>query len=236
MTSLKSVGHFLWLVRKTWITRGGRLYYSQFGEDAVLREIISPSSSEGVYVDVGAYHPIKFSNTYALHKRGWRGINIDMDPLKIEAFKLARASDVNVCAAISNEKGVKQLYNFSNYGLTSTLDPDVAAAEGHAPTSVRSVETKTLDEVLEQSRYSEEEIDLLSIDAEGHDFQVLMSLNIEKYKPKIIIIEALSSSIRDIVGSALYEYLEKRNYRLVSWTHFSLIFRVGDSKIFRHAL
>ena len=144
----------------------------------MLREIISPAFNKGIYVDVGAYHPIKFSNTYALHKRGWRGINIDMDPIKIEAFKLARASDVNICAAISSEKTVKQAYNFSKYGLTSTLDPETAAAEGQAPVSVRNVETTTLDDVLEHSRYSNQEIDLLSIDAEGHDYHVLGSINL----------------------------------------------------------
>ncbi|MFM0497616.1 FkbM family methyltransferase [Paraburkholderia caledonica] len=236
MSSLKTFGHFLWLVRKTWLTRGARLYYSQFGEDAVLREIISPACSKGVYVDVGAYHPIKFSNTYALYKRGWRGINIDMDPIKIEAFRLARASDTNVCAAISSEKAVKNVYNFSNYGLTSTLDPEVAANGTATPTSVRSVETTTLDDVLEHSRYSDHEIDLLSIDAEGHDYQVLMSINIEKYKPKIIIVESSSTSMRDVVGSRVYDYLEKRGYRLVSWTHLSLIFRVDKSRIFRYQL
>ncbi|MFM0725165.1 FkbM family methyltransferase [Paraburkholderia strydomiana] len=236
MNSLKSFGHFLWLVRKTWLTRGARLYYSQFGEDAVLREIISPTCVKGVYVDVGAYHPIKFSNTYALYKRGWRGVNIDMDPVKIEAFKLARASDINVCAAISSEKAVKQVYNFSNYGLTSTLDADVAAAETTTPTSVRSVETTTLDDVLEHSRYSDDEIDLLSIDAEGHDYHVLKSLDLYKYKPKIIIIESSSVSMREVIESTVYNYLEQRGYRLVSWTHLSLIFRVNQSRIFRYQL
>jgi len=236
MNTLKSAGHFLWLVRKTWITRVARLYYSQFGEDAVLREIISPTCNKGIYVDVGAYHPIKFSNTYALHKRGWRGVNIDMDPIKIEAFKLARASDVNICAAISSEKAVKQAYNFSKYGLTSTLDPETAAAEGQAPVSVRDVETTTLDDVLEHSRYSNQEIDLLSIDAEGHDYHVLRSIDLERYKPKIIIVESVSFSIRDIIDSEIYKHLEKSGYRLISWTHISLIFRVDRSTIFRFQL
>ncbi|MBB5445138.1 hypothetical protein HDG38_003767 [Paraburkholderia sp. WSM4177] len=66
MLNPKTFGHFLWLVRKTWITRGPRLYYSQFGEDAVLREIISPRCNKGVYVDVGAYHPTRGDDTSAM--------------------------------------------------------------------------------------------------------------------------------------------------------------------------
>jgi hypothetical protein len=141
-----------------------------------------------------------------------------------------------VCAAISSEKAVKQVYNFSNYGLTSTLDADVAAAETTTPTSVRSVETTTLDDVLEHSRYSDDEIDLLSIDAEGHDYHVLKSLDLYKYKPKIIIIESSSVSMREVIESTVYNYLEQRGYRLVSWTHLSLIFRVNQSRIFRYQL
>jgi len=236
MATFKTFGHFLWLVRKTFITRGPRLYYSQFGEDAVLREIISPQCNQGVYVDVGAFHPVKFSNTHALYKRGWRGVNIDMDPVKIEAFSLARADDVNVCAAISNEKAVKDVYNFSAYGLTSTIDPKVAAAEGVDPVAVRTVEATTLNEVLDHSPYADCEIDLLSIDTEGHDFEALRSIDINRYKPKIIIVESALTSIRDVIDSAMFRYLEERNYRLVSWTHLSLIFRVDKSRIFRYQL
>jgi len=236
MPTFKTFGHFLWLVRKTFITRGPRLYYSQFGEDAVLREIINPRCNKGVYVDVGAYHPMKFSNTHALYKRGWRGINIDMDPVKIEAFSLARSDDINVCAAISNEKAVKDVYNFSDYGLTSTIDPKVAAAEGVEPIAVRTVEATTLNDVLDHSRYAGGEIDLLSIDTEGHDFEALCSIDINRYKPKIIIVESSLTSIRDVIDSALFRYLEERHYRLVSWTHLSLIFRVDKSRIFRYQL
>jgi FkbM family methyltransferase len=159
-----------------------------------------------------------------------------MDPVKIEAFRLARTADMNVCAAISCEKTVKQVYNFSTYGLTSTLEPEVAAKDNKQPTSVRSVSTTTLDDVLEHSRYSNLEIDLLSIDAEGHDFQVLTSIDIRKYRPKIIIVESSSRSMKDVIGSKVYRYLDERGYRLVGWTHLSLIFRVDRSTIFRHQL
>ncbi|MFL9934712.1 FkbM family methyltransferase [Paraburkholderia sp. RL18-103-BIB-C] len=236
MWTFKDIPHSMWLVRKTWITRGARLYYSQYGEDAVLREIISPTFNNGVYVDVGAYHPIKFSNTYALYRRGWRGINIDMDPVKIEAFKLARSGDTNVCAAISNEKATRQAYIFSAYGLTSTIEPGEVARRAETPVSVRNVETTTLNDVLANSCYSAREIDLLSIDAEGHDYQVLRSIDINKYRPKIVIVESTLMLINDIMKSAIYRYLVDHDYRLVGWTHLSLIFRLDKSEIFRFQL
>jgi hypothetical protein len=64
----------------------------------------------------------------------------------------------------------------------------------------------------------------------------LKSLDLYKYKPKIIIIESSSVSMREVIESTVYNYLEQRGYRLVSWTHLSLIFRVNQSRIFRYQL
>ncbi|MGF6792145.1 FkbM family methyltransferase [Paraburkholderia sp. 35.1] len=148
-----------------------------------------------------------------------------MDPVKIETFSLARSGDVNVCAAVSNEKQLKEVYNFS-----------VAAAKVQKPISVRTVETTILNDVLEHTPYADQEIDLLSIDVEGHDYEVLRSIDISRYKPKIIIVESTLTSIREVIASAIFRYLEERNYRLVSWTYLSLIFRVERSQIFRTQL
>ena len=41
---------------------------------------------DGFYVDVGCFHPKKHSNTYFLYKRGWRGVNIDMEEEKIDVW------------------------------------------------------------------------------------------------------------------------------------------------------
>ena len=54
-------------------------FYSQFGEDKILNELIPNKFTNGFYVDVGCFHPKKYSNTYILFRRGWRGINIDME-------------------------------------------------------------------------------------------------------------------------------------------------------------
>lgn len=223
----------IWLFRKTWITRARRGYYSQFGEDVVLNEILDPKYIQGFFVDVGAYHPRKFSNTYLLYKRGWRGINIDMDPIKIKAFRFARSGDINICAAVSNEVASVDIFNYSKFGLGSTIDPTVAALIKTPPTEIRKVETTTLANILASSRYLNREIDLLSIDVEGHDFQVLTSFDIEKYRPKIIIAESLLRSMPEILQSPVYQYLLENQYDLVGWTHLSLIFKVRMSEIFR---
>ena len=61
-----------------------RFSFSQFGEDLVLLNYLK--EPHGFYVDVGAHHPVQFSNTYLLHRRGWHGVNIDATEEAIARF------------------------------------------------------------------------------------------------------------------------------------------------------
>ena len=62
--------------------------YSQFGEDAVLQHLLKKST--GTFVDIGAYHPVLYSNTYAFYRRGWSGIVIDPNPRFKKLYRLFR--------------------------------------------------------------------------------------------------------------------------------------------------
>jgi len=90
--------------------------------------------------------------------------------------------------------------------------------------SVERVRTRTLNSIIAESKFNGREIDLLSIDAEGHDFNVLRSIDLAQYKPKIIVIEDQSKNIEDILSRDLYKHLRKQKYKLTSWVHLSLIF------------
>ena len=61
--------NFFYLVRQSFFRKINKSFYSQFGEDKVLQEILKININKGFYVDVGCYHPIKHSNTYLLYKK-----------------------------------------------------------------------------------------------------------------------------------------------------------------------
>ena len=82
---------------------------SQFGEDKKIIKLFH-KNKKGIYLDVGCFHPIRQNNTYLMHRLGWRGINIDLNPLSIELFNIARPKDVNICAAVSNKRGARSLF------------------------------------------------------------------------------------------------------------------------------
>ncbi len=222
----KSVAfRFLFLLRKIFFTRATRKYFSQYGEDIVYDRVIN-LKREGFFVDVGCYHPTKYNNTYKLYKRGWRGINIDLDDIKIQAFNLRRPGDINVLCAVSDEEAAVPLYASGFYSLTQTLDPESAmktAGAGLTP-KVRHVQTKTLTSIIDQTRYKDCKIDLLSVDVEGFELKVLKSLDFERFQPKIVVVESQARALNQVLNSEVYRYLTARGYDLFNWTGPSLLF------------
>src|SRR5947209_16442824 len=84
---------------------GFDLSHSQFGEDMVLRHLLR-AVSRGTFVDVGAYHPVNYSNTYRFYCHGWSGLNIDATADALDLFCVLRPRDINVCAAVSDRREI----------------------------------------------------------------------------------------------------------------------------------
>ena len=94
---------------------------SQFGEDKRIIKIFK-GKKNGTYLDLGCFHPIRQNNTYLFYKLGWHGINIDLNPLTIELFNVARPNDINICAAISSKKGNKDLFFDHDLSSLNTIN------------------------------------------------------------------------------------------------------------------
>lgn len=105
--------------------------FSQEGEDLILHRLfqdyehITKTKLEGFYIDVGAHHPIRFSNTFSFYVKGWSGINIDPTPGGMEAFRNIRPRDVNLELAVSDKKEKLKFYLFEEPAL-NTCDENIA--------------------------------------------------------------------------------------------------------------
>ena len=64
-----------------------RSNFSQGDEEKILNDIFS-NKKKGFYVDVGCYHPKRFSNTAFLYGKGWNGINIDANTKNLKLFNI----------------------------------------------------------------------------------------------------------------------------------------------------
>jgi FkbM family methyltransferase len=197
--------------------------YAQEGEDLILARIFEGKQT-GTYVDVGAHHPQRFSNTYLLYKRGWRGVNIDATPGSMKLFKLVRPRDTNLEIGVTAKSEDRDLYLFNEPAL-NTFDGDRARALARPPyriEAVRRVRCAPLSQILREHDVSP--VDLLTIDAEGYDFEVLQTLDWTVTRPHVVLIEQFSRDMEGLVGTETHRYLHDRGYRLIAKTWNSVFY------------
>ena len=200
--------------------------YSQEGEDIILNRIFV-NQNTGFYVDIGAHDPVRFSNTWLLYKKGWRGINIDANPNSITKFKKDRIEDINLTVGISSKNESLLYYEFNETALNTF---DSARAETLVSTGVykliksSSIDLRPLRDVLEEHIKPGQIIDLFNIDIEGLDLAALESNNWSLYSPRVIVVEDKGFDIQSPLRSEVYKFLTLRSYKIFSKLHNSLIF------------
>ena len=175
--------------------------YSQNQEDVVLFRL-AELVPEGIYVDVGAAHPVLDNVTYALYKAGWHGINVE--PMKSEADLLReiRPRDITCETAVGDTVGRVTLYAapMENRGAT-TADTDLVAKYTNAGQSFEAfdVDVVRLDQILEENNI--EIVHILKIDVEGAEKAVLKGASLSKYRPWVLVIEATRPNSTEDVSS-----------------------------------
>lgn len=206
-----------------------RLSYAQEGEDLLLDRIFG-TKKNGFYVDVGAHHPRKFSNTYIFYKKGWRGINIDVLPGSMDAFKKERPEDINLEIGISDTDEELEYFMFNQPAINTFSHIEAERKlkfDRYHLVEKRTIRTKSLKDVLSSYLSNNQKIDFMSIDVEGLDLQVIRSNDWAKYRPSIILIEDLAHcELPDYpIKSKLYEELVNNDYELFAKTYNTLFFK-----------
>ena len=143
-------------------------------------------------------------------------------------FNFFRKKDLNIVAAISDKIEYKDLYFFHNRSAVNTLSKEA----GIKAKEIKNIKTNTINNIIENSVYKNNEIDFVSIDVEGHELNVLKGINFKKYKPNLVVIEFINyknkefyeQEIQDILNSELNIYMEKQEYKLVNWLHDDLVY------------
>lgn len=162
----------------------------------------------GVFVDVGANDPFKDSQTWHLEQLGWTGVLIEPLPELAARLRAHRRACV-VEAACSSPERAGQTGTLQVAGAFSSLQPRLRVAGARAQTEI-PVALQTLDAILQASGIAQ--IDLLSIDVEGHELEVLRGFSIERYKPRLVLIEDHAYDL------SRHRALTARGYRLVRRT------------------
>lgn len=210
---------------------GVRFISSQCGEDLIIESLI-PFQKDGLYVDVGANHPIKYSNTFLFKMKGWKGINIEPNPRRMKLFNILRRKDINLNIGIGSEKSEMDFYVFDEHTL-STFDINSVnefKKIGHKVKKVIKVNILPLKDIFEKHCINKQ-IDILSIDTEGYDLEVLKSNDWNMFRPRFVIIETLEYR-KDGEGNKLNDifdpFMENIRYRKIADTYINTIYEKID--------
>ena len=165
--------------------------FSSAGEDMILRHLLGSDKMSGFYVDVGAFHPTLFSNTYFFYLNGWRGINVEARPGSKSLFDKVRPRDVNLEVGVSRQRGEMTYHFIAEDSPMNSFSPEflqqiemLAAVKEKIP-----VPTLPLAEVLDRHLPKGQSIDFLTVDVEGHDYEVLESNDWKRFRPRLIVVE-----------------------------------------------
>lgn len=181
--------------------------FSQYGEDHLVWKFFGEKKT-GYFVDVGANDGEDSSQSFFLEGNGWNGILVEPQSDCCDRMRLNRPrSQVFQVACGAPEQRGKAIFKLARHASKLVAPATGSSApEGHA-----EVQVLTLNDILEQT--SHPQIDFLSIDVEGLELQVLRGFDIQKYRPRLIIIEDnLPNRLK------VHWHIKRNGYRLVKRT------------------
>jgi FkbM family methyltransferase len=202
--------------------------YAQEGEDLVLSRHFG-DKIDGFYVDVGAHHPVRHSNTYLLYRRGWHGINIDATPGSMEPFRRIRSRDINVECLVASDPAPRSFFMLNEPAL-NTASQSLARQRPNEDRHFRVTDTVTLtprsltsllDEFLPRGRA----IDLMNVDVEGLDLDVLRSNDWDRYRPTLLLVELLETPLEALERHEIVLFLRDKSYRPIAKLYNTVVFR-----------
>lgn len=202
--------------------------YSQEGEDILVKRIFEHQPT-GFYVDIGAHHPFRFSNTKLLYDMGWRGINIEPNPEVENLFQRFRPEDVFIPLGVGTSSSNLSYYRYPHPAM-NTFDEKLVKSRKTEPISVSTIKVDTLASILKLNLDSNQEITLLSIDAEGFDLDVLKSNDWNTYQPKWILVEIFNLDLINLGSNNMYIFLNEKGYELISKLFNSCLFQLVKSE------
>jgi FkbM family methyltransferase len=201
--------------------------FSQEGEDLILSRLFE-SKKSGFYVDIGAHHPFRFSNTYKFYREGWSGINLDPLPGAMKLFDKYRSRDINIEVAISNNPGTELTYYvFDDPALNSFNEKEAKKIDKNTKYNIIStlkIKTERLADILSKTLPKNTVIDFFSIDVEGLDLSVLQSNNWELFRPTYIVMESFSARLVKDLNPEIAAFLNDIHYELIAKTVNSWFF------------
>jgi FkbM family methyltransferase len=168
------------------------LSYAQRFEDLYLMRCFG-DRADGFYIDIGSGHPVYDNVSFAFYLKGWRGITVEPNPWLSRLSRAVRPRDRHVEALVGSAGGEATFYLVREFHGLSTMNADHAQAAltqfGKSADAI-TVPLTTLAALC--AGQAPASFDFLKIDVEGAEPEVLFGGDWQRFRPKIIVVEALA--------------------------------------------
>jgi FkbM family methyltransferase len=215
--------------------------YSQSGEDTIIEYVLRLSGiamNQVKYLDIGANHPIILNNTYALYKRGARGVLVEANPSLCKNLFEVRPNDQILNKAIYTKDDETIAFYVSNYDGLSSVDAAKIRELSAIDSSIKiiakiEVTTITITSLVNQF-FNGQSPTVVSIDIEGLEMELLRGFDFNQYRPKIIVVEMIDfgSSFAKESNQEIRDFMKANQYFEYAFTGINSIF-VNDWKTLR---
>jgi FkbM family methyltransferase len=167
--------------------------YAQRFEDLYLMRCFG-DRSDGFYIDIGSGHPVYDNVSFAFYLKGWSGITVEPNPWLSQLSRGVRPRDRHVEALVGSACGQAPFYLVREFHGLSTMfenHAQAALAQFGKDADAITVPLTTLS-ALCISGQAPASFDFLKIDVEGAEPAVLLGGDWRRFRPKVVVVEALA--------------------------------------------
>jgi len=163
--------------------------YAQNFEDVMLWRALKHVQN-GVYVDVGAQHPVVDSVSKAFYEHGWRGIHIEPVPEYAELLRQDRPDETVLQVALADTEGTLEFNVIPGTGLSTVEDAYAQRHQTERGFDRQRIQVPVLTLKSALRSLVGKEVHWLKIDVEGFEEKVLKGWDSQTLRPWVMVVEA----------------------------------------------
>jgi FkbM family methyltransferase len=212
------------------VTLNAYATYSQAGEDRIIAYLFhSLGITKPTYLDIGANEPIISNNTFLLYNKGCRGVCIEPDPAMYERIKSKRPKDtvLNIGIGVNNVSQA-DFYLFpgklNGWSTFSAEEAKIREAESGLIPKVIGIPLKNINDIIAAN--FDPWPNFISLDVEGLDLDILMSLDFKRFAPEVVCVETITFSITNTERklTEISDLMHAAGYFTYADTHINTIY------------